>query len=88
MESIAQADLPNPRYEPKLFSIVNAFPKHHYSKTCCRHRNENCRFHFGKFFTKHKITAEEKNKQIVNNYFTVGLMAWKANIDMQQIFNH
>ena len=28
------------------------------------------------------------NSCFVNNYFSVGLMAWEANMDIQPVFNH
>ena len=31
---------------------------HRHSKTCCKYRNEKCRFHFGKFFTNKNIIAQ------------------------------
>ena len=30
----------------------------------------------------------ERNACFANNYFTEGLIAWKANIDIQPVFNH
>ena len=30
----------------------------------------------------------QPNECLINNYFAEGLQAWKANIDIQPVFNH
>ena len=51
-------DLPDPRSEPDLFELVKTYQIDRHSKTCRKYRNENCRFHFGKFFTYRTIIAQ------------------------------
>ena len=42
----------------ELFEFVKTFQVHRHSKTCSKHRNDKCRFNFGKFFTYRTIVAE------------------------------
>ena len=174
VDKIVHASLPNKNENPDLHELVKLYQLHRHSKTCHKYKNEVCRFHFGKFFSKQTIVAKPlpsnvpesikhsvlvKRKEIlskvkdyintnlnpaklnvydsskdtfvnlksisevleelginqveyesalkisddqgfqlhlkrptdscfVNNYFDIGLLAWKANIDIQPVFNY
>ena len=43
---------------PDLQELVKLYQLHRHSKTCHKYKNEVCRFHFGKFFSKQTIAAK------------------------------
>ena len=67
VDSVIRSDLPDPNKlniskkienEPALFELVKTYKIHRHSKTCCKNRNEKCRFRFGKFFTNKTTIAQ------------------------------
>ena len=52
------ASLPNKNENPDLHELVKLYQLHRHSKTCHKYKNEVCRFHFGKFFSKQTIVAK------------------------------
>ena len=153
-------ELPDISYDPELYRLVNFYQRHSHSRTCCKYKNVECRFDFGKFFSaktivskpvssdfsasrrcdilsKVKIKVNEvldphkdnykgsdwsiqkmldelnissedyynalqtsadndfhlnlkrsPNSCFINNYFVAGLKGWKANVDLQRVFNY
>ena len=67
IENIVRADLPDPNTESELYELVKTYQIHRHSKTCRKYRNQNCRFHFGKFFTNQTIIAEPLPKEMPDN---------------------
>ena len=58
VDNIIHAILPDEMEEPKLYNLVKTYQLHRHSKTCRKYKNQVCRFHFGKFFSKRTIVAE------------------------------
>lgn len=58
VDSIIHAYLPDCREAPMLFELVKTYQLHRHSRTCCKYRNKECRFNFGKFFSSRTIVAE------------------------------
>ena len=50
--------MPGPVNEAKFSELVKNFQVHRHSKTCRKYRNNQCKFHFGKFFSSSRIAAE------------------------------
>ena len=44
--------------DPELHKLVKLYQLYRHSKTCCSYKNEECRFHFGKFYSKQTIVAK------------------------------
>ena len=63
-----QAFLPNENEDPELYNLVKMYQKHSHSKTCRKHKNVNCRFNFGQFFSKHTIVAEPLDEDMDNEF--------------------
>ena len=174
VDAVIKAYVPDINENPELHKLVTTYQIHSHSKSCRKYKNQECRYHFGRFFTDHTIIAVplpkdlseyEKTQRLeqrkflldkvaayintnlnpkkcniinpekdnfeqvsdikdilqelgiseqeyyealstssdadfqihlkrppnscfVNNYFDEGLLAWKANIDIQPVFNH
>ena len=63
-----QAFLPNEHEDPELYDLVKMYQKHSHSKTCRKHKNVNCHFNFGQFFSKHTIVAENLDEDMDNEF--------------------
>ena len=61
LDNIVSACLPNPEVDFTLYELVKTYQIHRHSKTCRRYKNDNCRFHFGRFFTDQTIVAKPPN---------------------------
>ena len=51
------ASLPSKITDPELHKLVKLYQLYRHSKTCWM-KNEECRFHFGKFYSKQTIVAK------------------------------
>ena len=49
LDNIVSACFPYPKVDFTLYELVKTYQIHRHSKTC--RKNDNCRFHFGQFFT-------------------------------------
>ena len=58
VDSITNADMPDPVKEKPLLELFETFQRHRHSKTCRKYHNEKCRFHFRRFFS-HRTTVAE-----------------------------
>ena len=58
LDKMISAELPNVEEEPELFELVKTYQLRRHSKTCRKYKNESCRFHFGRFFTKKTIIGK------------------------------
>ena len=43
---------------------MKSYQIHSHLKSCRRHKNDNCRFHFGRFFTDRKIVTKPLNSNL------------------------
>ena len=57
VDGIVVATLPDIVADPDLFDLVVTYQIHSHSKSCRKHKNDMCRYHFGKFFTEWTIVA-------------------------------
>ena len=62
-DSIVRSDL----NKPILFELAKTYQIHHHSKNCKKYRNEQCRFHFGEFFTTRTIIAQPLEDSILED---------------------
>ena len=46
------ASLPSKITDPELHKLVKLYQLYSHPKTCCSYKNEECRFHFGKFYSR------------------------------------
>ena len=67
VDNIIHACLPDEAQQPELYNLVKTYQLHRHSKTCRKYKNLACRFHFGKFFSKHTIVAEPLSSHIPEN---------------------
>ena len=51
LDNIVSGCLPDPKVDSTLYELVKTYQIHQHSKTCRRFKNDNCHFHFGRFFT-------------------------------------
>ena len=58
VDTVIHAVLPHEAEQPELYKLVTTYQLHRHSKTCRKYKNESCRFHFGRFFSKRTIVAE------------------------------
>ena len=58
VDNIIHAVLPDENEQPELYNLVKTYQMHRHSKTCRKYKNQACRFHFGKLFSKRTIVAE------------------------------
>ena len=81
VDSIVKAALPNFKVDPSLFDLVTTYQIHAHSRSCRKYKNQACRHHFGKFFTKQTTIAqplpkemsdEEKNMILEKRYAILG----------------
>ena len=61
LDNIVSGCLPDPKVDSTLYELVKTYQIHRHSKTCRRYKNDNCRFHFGRFFTDRTIVAKPLN---------------------------
>ena len=59
-----RANLPDKINEPVLLELEEFYQINHCWKRCWKYRNEECRFHFGKFITIRIIIAQTLNDHI------------------------
>ena len=67
VDNIVHAYLPDEAQQPELYNLVKTYQLHRHSKTCRKYKNQACRFHFGKFFSKRTIVAEPLSSDIPEN---------------------
>ena len=64
LDNVVNACWPDPKVDSTLYELVKTYQIDRYSKTCRRYKNDNCRFHFGRFFTDQKIVAKPLNSNL------------------------
>ena len=64
LDNTVSACLPDPKVDFTLYKLVKTYQIHRHSKTCKRYKNDNCRFHFGRFFTDRTIVAKTRNSNL------------------------
>ena len=64
---------------PDLHELVKLYQFHRHSKTCHKYKNEVCRFHFGKFFSKQTIVAKTITIRHAGKYKAFGTGLTKRN---------
>ena len=62
--NIVSACLPDPKVDSTLYELVKTYQIHRHSKTCRRYKNDNCRFHLGRFFTDRTVVAKPLNSNL------------------------
>ena len=57
VDSTVQAYLPDENEDKKLHDLVKKYQTHRHSKSCRKYKNKECRYYYGRFFTKETIIA-------------------------------
>ena len=52
------------KIDSTLYELVKTYQIHRHSKTCRKYKSDNCRFHFGRFFTDRTIVAKPRNSNL------------------------
>ena len=58
IDSVVSVELPDVENNTELHNLVKTYQLHRHSKTCRKYKNQNCRFHFGKYFTDQTIISK------------------------------
>ena len=64
LDNIISACLSDLKVNFTLYELVRTYHIHPHSKTFRRYKNDNCRFHFGRFFTDRAIVAKPLNANL------------------------
>ena len=64
LDNIVSSCLPDPKVDSTLYELVKTYQIHRHLKTSIRYKNNNCRFHIGRFFTDRAIVARPLNSNL------------------------
>ena len=64
LDNIVSVCLSDPKVDSTLYELVKTYQIHWHSETCRKYKNDNCRFHFGQFFTDRTIVAKPLNSNL------------------------
>ena len=58
------AQQPDPQNDSEFFELVKTYQVHSHSRTCFKHKKNECRFSYGQFFTEKTIIAKPVDSEI------------------------
>ena len=64
LDNIVGACLTDPKVDFTLYKLVKTYQIHRHSETCRRCKNDNCRFHFSRFFIDRIKVAKTLNSNL------------------------
>ena len=64
VDSIVKATFPNFKVDPSLFDLFIRYQIHSQSRSCHKYKNQVCRYHFGKLFTKQTIIDQPMSRKM------------------------
>ena len=64
LDNIVSVCLPDPKVDSTFYELVKTYQIHRHSKICRRYKNDNCRFHFGRFFIDRTIVVKPLNSNL------------------------